>query len=162
MIPPSYSTLTSTPNTPSTPIMCSTAASLTEKSPPANPQRQLSDEVLQQLPEYKSLHRDSTVLHFTGTTPLTHASPLNTSLHQSLNSSSSLPQYTSTFPPLPRSSTQSSSFVPPQTENPCVSSLHASSLPSPLTPLILQLPEQIKQPTLSSRKQGLLSGSQVM
>ena len=162
MIPPSYSTLTSTSNTPSTPIMCPiTAASLTDKSPSSNPQQQLSDEVLQQLPEYKSLDCDSTVLHFTGTTPLTHAS-LNASLYQPLISSSNLPQYTSNFPPLPQSSKQSSSFVPPQTENCSVSSFHASSLPSPLTPLILQLPEQIKQPTLSSRKQGLLSASQVM
>lgn len=68
MIPPSYSTLTSTPNTPSTPIMCPTAASLTDKSSSKNPQQQLSDEVLQQLPEYESLHCDSTVLHFTSTT----------------------------------------------------------------------------------------------
>lgn len=80
----------------------------------------------------------------------------------SLISSSNLPQCTSTFPTLPQLSKQSSSFVPPHTENPSVSSFHASSLPSPLTPLILQLPEQIKQLTLSSRKQGLLSALQVM
>ncbi|XP_073346934.1 voltage-gated inwardly rectifying potassium channel KCNH6-like [Pagrus major] len=105
MIPPSYSTLTSTPNTPSTPILCPTTASLTDKSPPTNPQQQLFDEnqdqVLQQLPEYKSLHGGSTVLHFTATTPLTHASPLNTSSYQSLISLSSLPPVHPSPPPQP-------------------------------------------------------------
>ncbi|XP_070831174.1 voltage-gated inwardly rectifying potassium channel KCNH6-like [Chaetodon trifascialis] len=55
MIPPSYSNLTSTSNTPSSPIMCPTAASPTDKLPTTNPQKQeynkIQDEVLQQLPE---------------------------------------------------------------------------------------------------------------
>ncbi|XP_039999641.1 potassium voltage-gated channel subfamily H member 6-like [Xiphias gladius] len=91
-IPPSYSTLMSTPNAPSSPILSSTVASPsgtltpvspTDKSPTTNPQQQQSnenqDQVLQQLPESNSLSCGSSVLHLNASPPLLHSSSLHTS-----------------------------------------------------------------------------------
>ncbi|XP_056246313.1 potassium voltage-gated channel subfamily H member 2-like isoform X2 [Seriola aureovittata] len=97
VIPPSYSTLTSTPNTPSSPGLSPAIASPsgttptpttvfptdTDKSPTTDPQqRQPSenqDQVPQQPPESNSLSYNSSVLHLTASPPLIHASPLHTS-----------------------------------------------------------------------------------
>ncbi|XP_039672683.1 potassium voltage-gated channel subfamily H member 6-like isoform X2 [Perca fluviatilis] len=95
MIPPSYSTLTSPPNLPSSPLLSPTA-------PPTD-----QEQVLRHLPE-------STVLHLTASPPLIHASPSHTS-YQSLLSSPKPPQNSSTSPPLLQTSSQSSSSVHPQT-----------------------------------------------
>ncbi|XP_040910677.1 potassium voltage-gated channel subfamily H member 6-like [Toxotes jaculatrix] len=91
-VPPSYSTLTSTPNAPSSPILSPTVASPsgtstpdfpTDKSPTTNPEQQQSNEnqnqVQQQLPESSSLSCGSSVLHLTASPPLIHASSLHTS-----------------------------------------------------------------------------------
>uniref|UniRef100_A0A3B4UM68 Potassium voltage-gated channel, subfamily H (eag-related), member 2a n=1 Tax=Seriola dumerili TaxID=41447 RepID=A0A3B4UM68_SERDU len=97
VIPPSYSTLTSTPNTPSSPALSPAIASPsgttptpttvfptdTDKLPTTDPQqRQPSenqDQVPQQPPESNSLSYNSSVLHLTASPPLIHASPLHTS-----------------------------------------------------------------------------------
>ncbi|XP_076601120.1 voltage-gated inwardly rectifying potassium channel KCNH6-like [Chaetodon auriga] len=160
MIPPSYSTLTPTSNTPPSPIICPAAASPTDKSPTTNPQKQQynkkQNEVLRQLPESNTYDYGPSGLHFTTSPPLIHASPLHTSSYKSLFSSPNLPQNTSTYPPMLQTSTQYSSSVP-QTRNQCVSPLHPLSLPLPLTPL---LPEKLKQPPLSARTRSLGSVSQ--
>ncbi|XP_047187845.1 potassium voltage-gated channel subfamily H member 6-like [Scophthalmus maximus] len=91
VIPPSYSTLMSTANAPSSPILSPTVACPsgtltpvfpTDESPATNPQRRQSnedsqdqDQVLQQLPESNSINCGSPVLHLTASPPLIHASP---------------------------------------------------------------------------------------
>lgn len=166
MIPPSYSTLTSTSHTLPSPILYPTAASPTDKSPTTNLHQQQynknQDEVLQQLPESNSHDCGSSVLHFSTSLPLIHASALHTSSYQSLFCSPSLPQRTSTSPPMPQTSTQYSSSVLPQTRNQCVSSLHSLSLPLPLTTLTPLLPEKLKHVALTARTRSLGSVSQVL
>ncbi|KAM9350011.1 voltage-gated inwardly rectifying potassium channel KCNH6-like [Symphorus nematophorus] len=66
MIPPSYSTLTSTPTAPSSPIPCPAAASPTDRSSTSNPQQLTSNNNQDQLPESNSL--DS----YPGTPPPLH------------------------------------------------------------------------------------------
>ncbi|GLD73550.1 olfactomedin-like protein 2B [Lates japonicus] len=91
-IPPSYSTLESTPDVPSSPFLSSTVASPsgtptpifpTDKSLTNNPQQRQSnenkDQVLQQLPESDSL--SSSALHLTSSPPGIHASSHHTSSH---------------------------------------------------------------------------------
>ncbi|XP_034468897.1 potassium voltage-gated channel subfamily H member 2-like [Hippoglossus hippoglossus] len=90
VIPPSYSTLTSSPNAPSSPFL-SPFLSPTVASPsgapipvfptdesPSRPNEN-QDQVLQELPESDSINWGSTVLHLTSSPPHTHASPFNTS-----------------------------------------------------------------------------------
>uniref|UniRef100_A0A4W6E5T2 Potassium voltage-gated channel, subfamily H (eag-related), member 2a n=1 Tax=Lates calcarifer TaxID=8187 RepID=A0A4W6E5T2_LATCA len=91
-VPPSYSTLESTPDVPSSPFLSSTVASPTgtptpifptDKSLTNNPQQRQSnenrDQVLQQLPESDSL--SSSALHLTSSPPGIHASSHHTSSH---------------------------------------------------------------------------------
>ncbi|KAL7386570.1 hypothetical protein ABVT39_010392 [Epinephelus coioides] len=129
MIPPSYSTITTAPNAPPSPVLSptaasptgtSTSASPTDKSPTINLQQQQSSEnqkyVLQRLPHSNSLDCCSSVLHLTPPPPFIRASPFHTS-YQSLFSSPSLPQNTFTSQPLPQTLVQSSSTALPQTES---------------------------------------------
>lgn len=134
MIPPSYSTLTLTPNTPSSSILFPTAASSlgspslaspNDRSPTTNPQQWQSNENQANLPEANSLSCGSSVLHLTVSPHLSNAFPPHTSSYQSLFSSSTLPQNTFTSATDPQTSSQSSSSALTQTGSQHVPSLHS-------------------------------------
>lgn len=132
MIPPSYSTLTLTSNTPSSSILSPTAASSsgtlnlaspTNRSPTTNPQQFKENQA--KLPEANSISCGSSVLHLTVSPPLSHASPPHTSSYQSLFSSTNISQNTSTSATNPQTSSQSSSSALMQTGSQHVPSLHS-------------------------------------
>lgn len=100
LMPPSYSTLTLTPSTPSSSILLSNAASLSEtpnlatltnRSQTTNPQQGQSNENHANLAEANSLSCGSSVLHLTVPPSLSIAFPSHTSSYQSLFSSATLP-----------------------------------------------------------------------
>ncbi|XP_026230378.1 potassium voltage-gated channel subfamily H member 6-like [Anabas testudineus] len=131
IIPPSYSTLTLTPNTS---ILSPTAASSsgtpnlaspTERSPTINPQQCQSTENQAKLSEANFISCGSSFLHCTVSSSLSDASAPHTASFQSLFSSSNLPQNTSTSATNPQTSSQSSSSALMQAGSQHVPSLHS-------------------------------------
>ncbi|XP_054870847.1 potassium voltage-gated channel subfamily H member 2-like [Amphiprion ocellaris] len=122
-IPPSYSTLTSTPNEPFSPILSSTASRTgtptpsypTEKSSATNPQQpNVSQDQALQLLESNSFSCESSDNH-TDLPPLIDTSSLQSSLYQSLFSAPSFPQNPFMSPTHSQNSSHSSSSSLPQT-----------------------------------------------
>uniref|UniRef100_A0A3P8TNU4 Cyclic nucleotide-binding domain-containing protein n=1 Tax=Amphiprion percula TaxID=161767 RepID=A0A3P8TNU4_AMPPE len=122
-IPPSYSTLTSTPNEPFSPILSSTASRTgtptpsypTEKSSATNPQQpNVSQDQALQLLESNSFSCESSD-NCTDLPPLIDTSSLQSSLYQSLFSAPSFPQNPFMSPTHSQNSSHSSSSSLPQT-----------------------------------------------
>lgn len=157
MIPPSYSTLTSsTPNTPHSPIQCCSAIFPTDKSADADTQQSQSTANRDQLPGSHSLDSGSSV-RFTSPSPLIQTLPVHTiSSHTSPLASLSLLLNNSTSLALPQTSTQTSS------SSVCASTCYSLPLPSTLATITPQLPESLNQPAPSARTSGLDSELQVL